>query len=74
MKLRGHYQYYGVTGNYRGIKEYYYNVIKMIFKWLNRRSQKKSFTLVNYLKYLETHKLPKPKICHNLFELSLVKF
>jgi RNA-directed DNA polymerase len=42
-KLQGHYNYYGVTDNYRMIANYYNKVIRLIFKWLNRRSQRKSF-------------------------------
>ena len=40
-KLRGHFQYYGVSGNYRSIKSFYYITIRLVHKWINRRSQKK---------------------------------
>lgn len=43
-KLRGHYEYYGVIGNYESLAQFYYQVNKILFKWLNRRSQKKSMT------------------------------
>lgn len=35
-KLRGHYAYYGVTDNFRGIKRFGYEVKRILFKWLNR--------------------------------------
>ncbi len=61
-KLRGHYQYYGVRGNSRSLWEYYEEVIKRLFKWLNRRSQRKS-DLWEAFKRLLTHiKLAKPRI------------
>jgi len=32
LKLRGHYAYYGVTDNYRGIARFHREVTKMLFK------------------------------------------
>lgn len=43
-KLRGHYQYYGVTDNTREVKAFLYITKKLLYKWLNRRSQKRSYT------------------------------
>jgi group II intron reverse transcriptase/maturase len=71
-KLRGHYQYYGVSGNMRSLHSFYWLTIRMVFKWLNRRSQRKSFNWERFLKYLECYPLPKPKIVHNLYTLSPV--
>jgi group II intron reverse transcriptase/maturase len=68
-KLRGHFQYYGVSGNYMGISHFCYLTIRMIFKWLNRRSQKKSYNWEQFRMYLLRHPLPKPKIYHNLYTL-----
>lgn len=42
IKLQGHYRYFGIEDNYRMIKAYKEEVRKIIFKWLNRRSQRKS--------------------------------
>ncbi|MBU7008887.1 group II intron reverse transcriptase/maturase, partial [Peptococcaceae bacterium DYL19] len=42
-KLRGYYNYYGVIGNYASLNEYYYITKKILYKWLNRRSQRRSF-------------------------------
>lgn len=39
-KLRGHYQYYGISGNSRMLKVFYYQVMRMVHNWLNRRSQR----------------------------------
>ena len=68
-KLRGHFQYYGVSGNFRGIKRFYFLTIRMVFKWLNRRSQKKSYNWESFTKYLTRYPLPKPKIYHNFYTL-----
>ena len=39
LKLWGHYGYYGVTDNSRGISAYYYAVRGILFKWLDRRGK-----------------------------------
>lgn len=71
-KIRGHYQYYGISENYSTINEYYYRVVKMVFKWLNRRKQKKSVAWEQFNKYLKRHPLPKPHIVHSFYTWSRV--
>jgi len=67
-KLRGHYQYYGVSGNYEGIKSFYNHTKRALHKWLNRRSQKCSMNWKNFTKYLECYPIPKPKIMHSYYD------
>jgi len=69
-KLVGHFRYFGVTGNFSMIYRFWCLVEATIFKWLNRRSQKRSYNWAEYVKYLERHPLPKPRIYHNLYTLS----
>ncbi len=71
-KLRGHYQYYGISGNSRAIERYHYVTKRLIFKWLNRRSQKASFNWENFTEYLRHYPLPAPRIVHKLYTLSPV--
>jgi len=71
-KLRGHYQYYGVSGNMRSLERFYMLTVRMTLKWLNRRSQRKSFDWEEFEKYLEHYPLLKPRIVHNLYTLSPV--
>ena len=47
-KLAGHYNYYGVIGNYDSLGSFFYQVNRLFFKWLNRRSQRKSLTWLQY--------------------------
>jgi group II intron reverse transcriptase/maturase len=47
-KLRGHYGYYGVIGNSASLGGFFHHVNRLMFKWLNRRSQKKSMTWPEY--------------------------
>jgi RNA-directed DNA polymerase len=69
-KLRGHYEYYGVSGNYAGILEYYRRCCRLAYKWINRRSQKKSMNWELFRKYLQQYPLPKPVIRHKIYILG----
>lgn len=67
-KLRGHYQYYGVTDNIREVKSFLYITRKLLFKWLNRRSQKRSYTWETFNNgLLNTFPLQEPGIKVSLF-------
>jgi len=67
LKLQGHYQYYGVSGNFQGIKSYYEQTLKLTYKWMNRRSQKKTWNWENFRVYLMQNPLPKPKLSHAIY-------
>ena len=71
-KLRGHYQYYGISGNMAALRQYYATTVRLTRKWLNRRSQRGKFSWERFRKYLEHYPLPKPRIVHNLFTLAPV--
>jgi group II intron reverse transcriptase/maturase len=47
-RLVGHLNYYAVTDNTEKCKEYHYIITKLVYKWLNRRSQRKSCTWERY--------------------------
>jgi len=67
-KLRGHFQYYGVSDNYASIERFYKLTLKMVRKWLNRRSQKRKMSWDKFTKYLEHYPLPKPKIVQKFYD------
>lgn len=67
-KLIGHFRYYGITDNSEMLKKYRHNVIMLLFKWLNRRSQRKSFTFDKFQLLLKRYKLPYPKIYVNIYK------
>lgn len=69
-KLRGHYQYYGVRGNSRMIAKFGYVTIRAVYKWLNRRSQRRSFTWKRLTAYLAHYPLPRPRIVHHWYRPS----
>ena len=66
-KLIGHYNYYGITDNSKMIEIYYYEVQAMLFKWLNRRSQRNSYTSEGFNEMLKIYNLPRPKIRVNIY-------
>ena len=74
-KLRGYYNHYGVIGNYKSMGLFSYYVENTLFKWLNRRSQKRSMNWEEFGKMLRKYSFQKPfisekrdyqiKICFN---------
>jgi RNA-directed DNA polymerase len=67
-KLLGHYRYYGITDNYKGIQAYTHVVLKSMFKWLNRRSQRNSYTKTEFYAWIQRCGLPKPRIFVNIYK------
>ena len=62
QKLQGHWNYYGVSGNYEMLSKFHRQAIRMIFKWLNRRTQKKSCNWAGFKEMLTHFKVPRPRI------------
>jgi len=60
-KRRGHFNYFGVTDNTQALHRFERAVHRQLFKWLNRRSQRRSFTWETFKRYLTRYPLPKPK-------------
>lgn len=67
VKLRGHIQYYGVSFNIKNVNAFLHRATRILFKWLNRRSQRKSFTWEKFSRFRELFPLPTAKVCHALF-------
>lgn len=60
--LTGYYHYYGVQDNYRKNKEFRYKVLDILFYWLNRRSQKRSYTRAGFYDMIDrAHPVVQPK-------------
>jgi len=62
-KLRGHYAYYGITGNGRSLTSFSEAVRRIWRRWLNRRSNRAHLTWDKYLRFLERYQLPRPPPC-----------
>ncbi len=67
-KLNGHYNYYGITDNLKSIRNYAYETSKILMKWLNRRSQRKSYTTNGFYMMLKAYKIPTPKIKVSIYD------
>ena len=74
QKLIGHNRYYGISGNIHRLGKFNKRVSKLAFKWINRRSQKKSYTLKQYFQFVKYNPLPKPKIYHSYPDLGFGKY
>jgi RNA-directed DNA polymerase len=61
-KLRGYYNYYGVHGNYAGLKQFYGGAMRILFKWLNRRSHRRSYNWIGFKEMLDHFKVEEPRI------------
>lgn len=53
IRLQGHYNYYGVRGNSRSLYRFYQWAIACTFKWLNRRSQRRSYPWARFTRLLD---------------------
>jgi len=67
IKLRGHIQYYSVSFNLGMVGKFLQKARKIIFKWLNRRSQRKSMCWEKFNAYTTLHPLPVVRVVHRMF-------
>jgi group II intron reverse transcriptase/maturase len=63
-KLYGHYGYYGITFNIRGVISFYEEAKRSWRKWLNRRSRDKDMPWERFNRLLKRYPLPTPRIVH----------
>jgi len=66
-KLRGHVQYYGISFNSKAVQGFILKSVKIFFKWINRRSQRRSMTFEKFSRFLLKFPPPKAIIHHRLF-------
>lgn len=71
-KMIGHYNYFGISGNIRCLQQFCKSVWWMVYKWINRRSQKRSMTIEQYCRYLDWNPLPKARIYYDMYALSRI--
>lgn len=65
--LVGYYHYYGITDNYRMMDNFRMRVIKILFFWMNRRSQRKSYTWDRFNEFLRNNPIAKPRIYVSIY-------
>jgi group II intron reverse transcriptase/maturase len=66
-KLIGHFRYYGVTYNVQMLVRFHWHTTKLLFRMMNRRSQKRSYNWETFRKMLEYYPLARPKRYVNLY-------
>lgn len=64
-KVRGHYQYFGITGNYRALARFVRQVEWAWFKWLGRRSDSASRLWTDFARTMRRYPLPAPRIARS---------
>lgn len=61
-KLRGYYNYYGVRGNYASLRQFFEQAMRILYKWLNRRSQRRSYNWAGFRELLKEFQVERPRI------------
>jgi group II intron reverse transcriptase/maturase len=67
LKMRGHYSYYGITGNGHSLYSFWWAVHGIWRRWLDRRSQKAKMYWTKYRLLMQRYRLPRPVTVHSLF-------
>ena len=67
QKLRGHYGYYGLTGNGRALRCFLHVVTRTWWKWLSRRSQRGVLTWDRFHVILRRYPLPPTRVVHSIY-------
>ena len=66
-KLRGHYAYYGITGNFPALARFLYEVCRRWRKWLGRRSRRARLSWERFSRLLNTCPLPPVCVVHSTY-------
>jgi len=66
-KLKGHIAYFGVTNNCETVARFLYQADRIFFKWMNRRSQKRSMNWDKFAQFKKQFPMPSAKIYHQLY-------
>lgn len=69
-KLKGHYAYFGITGNARALSRFRRAVERAWRTWLNRRSRKARMTWEQFARLLAHYRLAPPRVVHSVHRLA----
>jgi RNA-directed DNA polymerase len=67
QKLRGHFWYYGITGNGEALRCFRDGVIRLWRKWLSRRTRGDPFTWDRFNQFLRSYPLPAALVVHSVY-------
>jgi RNA-directed DNA polymerase len=71
LKLRGHYSYYGLTGNYAALERFLFEVTRIWHKWLARRSQRANSRWDHFQRIIKRFPLPAARVIRREVQLKL---
>ena len=66
-KLRGHYNYFGITGNRRALGRFLHEVERVWRKWLDRRSNRAAMDWPRFELLLRRYQLPWPRVVRSIY-------
>jgi group II intron reverse transcriptase/maturase len=66
-KLRGHFQYYGITGNSHALSAFRHFVTRVWKNWLSRRNRERSWTWSDHNRMLQRYPLPPAIAVHSTY-------
>ena len=66
-KLKGHYAYFGLTGNMPAMQRYWHGVKRAWRRWLNRRFQRARMNWDRFNLLLARYPLPSPRVVHSVY-------
>jgi group II intron reverse transcriptase/maturase len=66
-KLKGHFGYYGITGNMKALQRFRWEVIGLWRKWLGRRGDPKGMPWPRMLQLLKFYYLPSARVVHSVY-------
>ena len=69
-KVRGHYAYYGITGNARSLRTFWHRVERLWQRWLSRRSQRAKIRWDRFRELLTVYPLPPPHVVHSIYRAA----
>jgi len=67
QKLRGHFAYYGITGNSEGLRRFRDAVLGFWRKWLSRRTRGIPIAWERFTRLLERYPLPPALVVHSVY-------
>jgi len=67
LKVKGHYAYFGITGNSRALSSFVRQVERVWRKWLDRRSNRAKMCWDLFKRLLRIYPLPSPRIVHSVY-------
>jgi len=71
QKLRGHFAYYGITGNADALTRFRRGVIGLWRKWLSRRNRDGPIPWERMYRLLERYPLPPPIVVHSVYRQAV---